>query len=173
MTIYKLCLPLCLALSACAGYKPLYNQIDQTHVAPGQIEMQITERNIGERRVAQQVYQQLLRVFSRPDGATYRIDAVIEEKESTLSVQRDATIQRASLNLDAQVQLIHQETNKPAHTFNVDATSAYNTEDTPFGTESGRMFAREAAAKTLAEDITSIVQLWLREQDAEETEAAK
>ncbi len=169
MRIYLICLPVLCALSACAGYKPLYGQVDQTRIAPGEIRMQITQRDIGERRVAQQVYQQLLRAFTTPANAKYLINAVIEETQGTLSVQRDATIQRASVNLEADVTLVNQQTNSPVHTFNLTATSAYNTEDNPFATESGRMFAREAAAQTLADDLTSLVLLWLRDhakQDA-------
>ncbi|MFZ2620052.1 MAG: hypothetical protein WAX89_04185, partial [Alphaproteobacteria bacterium] len=95
--------------------------------------------------------------------AAYRLEVSIEELNRDLAVKRDATVTRTGLDLQARVTLTPQNKADALLETTVSAQSAYNVEATPFSTDSGRVFAREAAADRLADEIARVVRLALRD----------
>ena len=154
-------------LGSC-GYTPLYaptagaGQL-AARAQLGNISMDQVEKNVGQRRVAQTVYQQLAQTFPQqlPQGDT--IDVTIHEGTSTLAVQATAAIQRAQIDLTGTLTLTNANGQQVFNT-NVTASAAYNVERTPFSTESGKTFARLTAAKNLADEITRRLALYYRTQ---------
>lgn len=146
-------------LSAC-GYTPLYKDMDSSQmeniaypsIGIGEIVMDNIDYRPGERRIAQMVRQRLVREFT-PTTYEVRVDVNIEESVSELAVRQDATVERLQVNLVAQLVTLRTDDNAVDYTARLTSTAAYNVEDTPYSTESGRLFARETAAKTLADDI--------------------
>lgn len=152
-----------LLLSACSGYTPLY-QITQNatqSVSVGPIKMRDIEINVGQRRVAQIVRQKLLQSFPHSDGE-YSIHLTVEEETSSLAVRRDATESRLRLSLAAFLTL---QNTKGDVVFKRDFTvsSAYNVEDSPFGTDAGRDHARLSASAMLVDEVIDIVNLYLHQ----------
>ena len=147
-------------LAGCAGYTPLYEKADSdAGIRVGDVRMLKVDINVGERRVAQLVTQQLNRAY--PNGAAddLTLDVLIEETTSTLAVRRDATVERSQINLTAQVSLAKEDGEKSFET-TLSSAAAYNVEDTPYSTESGKVFARESAARTLAEEVIRRIAHW-------------
>ncbi|MDD9912394.1 MAG: hypothetical protein OXR68_04195 [Alphaproteobacteria bacterium] len=155
-----------LFLASCGGYTALYQPEQETQVTVGTIQMESAARNVGERRVAQRVNQRLRRMFTGTDQA-YRLDVNIDESTSTLAVRRDATVARAQLSLDGDINLYQTDKADPVFSTTVTASAAYNSENTPYSTESGKTFARQQAADALADEIARVVWLALREQKQE------
>ena len=152
-----------LFVSACAGYTALYDMPAES-VVVAKVAMEKVEKNVGERRVAQRVSQRLRRAF--PDEvAAYRLETYIEETQSTLAVRRNATVERSQVNLAADVLLFKEDgSTQPIFQATLSAASAYNVESSPYSTEAGRVFARQAAADTLGDEIVRMVKRVLVQQ---------
>ena len=146
-------------ISACASYQPLLSVVSNG-VYVAEVKMANPNKNVGERRIAQAVRQNLLKSFPVTNHQNYVLTVSIEETETTLAIEQDATAERLRLLLNAVV-LLKQRDNKILST-DLSADAAFNVEDTPFSTESGRTFAREAAARTLSQVITQEVTLAVR-----------
>lgn len=146
-------------LAACSGYAPLLTT-SSAGVSIAEVNMINPARNIGERRIAQGVRQNLLKSFTPQADAPYSLRVSIEEIETTLAIEEDATAERLRLVLTATTVLTAGE--KPILQTELNADAAFNVEDSPFSTQSGRTFAREAAARTLSQVITQEVNLAIR-----------
>lgn len=152
-------------LTACMGYTPLYAPIkgEVSSVYVDEVRMTEVEHNVGERRVAQIVANQLRQMFHGESSSDYAVDVSIKETKSTLAVRRDATDQRLQIDLRATVKLSKDGDQVFETILNSDA--AYNVEDSPFGTDQGREQARESAARELSDSIIRRIALFLSEQD--------
>lgn len=153
-------------LSACAGYTPLYTPINGENLAQkvqvGDVFMtRLAEKNVGERRVAQVVGQQLRQDFASAGADMDTLSVGIREDASPLALRRTALVEREQLTLTGQIHIVGPGGDRLFET-EVASTTAYNVETTPYGTESGKTYARLTAARNLAEEITRRVALFYR-----------
>lgn len=158
--------PLPALLLAACGYTPLYAPSEgganaAQYVQIGNVAMAAVEKNVGQRRVAQTVAQELKLDFpsAGPDMDTATI--TITEGTSTLAVQRTAAVQRAQINLSGNVIITNADGKRLLNT-NIATNAAYNVENTPYSTESGKTFARLTAARNLAAEISRRLSLFYR-----------
>ena len=156
-----------LALTAC-GYTPMYAPTSgdpaRGQVIVGSVIAANPSIQAGERRTVQEVTRELHRYFPAKNPNYDVLDISVLEEQSTLAVQRTATVARAQVVLSGRITLTDTEGNRLLDT-SVSSRAAYNVEENPFSTESGRRYARLTAAKTLAEEISRRVVLFYR-QDA-------
>ena len=139
-------------LVGCFGYQPMYKNNDVAlTIMP--VTMTSVKKNEGERRVAQTVSRILHRKFPKTEAGGDVLTLTIKEITSTLAVKSDASVQRSSLSLRGQVRLTDKGDNIKFRT-TVSISSAYNVENTPLSTDVGRNYARQAAAESLAEEIS-------------------
>lgn len=155
-------------LSACAGYTPLYTPINGENLAQkvqvGDVFMtRLAEKNVGERRVAQVVGQHLRQDFGEAGANMDTLAVGIREDASALALRRTALVEREQLTLTGEMVLTNPQGEKIFRT-EVTTSTAYNVETTPYGTESGKTYARLTAARNLAEEITRRVALFYRTQ---------
>jgi hypothetical protein len=155
---------LALTLAGC-GYRPLYAEIGHlgNQLRLGEVRMDVTERNVGERRPAQLVATSLKRRLPATLGTAYVLNVVIEESQQTLAVRRDATDQRLGLNLLAKISISTPD-GAVVYTGEANTTSAYNVEQTPYGTDAGKDRARQSAAANLSDEIVRKVALFLNDE---------
>lgn len=151
-------------LVAGCGYTPLYQALPGgAPVTIGQVQVQNPKKLPGERRVAQAVAERLKLDFPRTDSALDTATVSIREQTSTLAVERTATVQRAAITLTGTLRVNSAEGQERLNT-ELNATAPYNVENTPFSTESGKTFARQSAARNLAEEISRRLTLFYRQQ---------
>ena len=148
-----------LFLAGCFGYQPFYS-LETANASIGSVKMLNVNYNTGERRIAQKVRQRLIRSFPSTT-ADYKINIKIEETTGDLAVKRDATVERSQITLSAKVEIIEEANDSIIFKTELSASTAYNVEDTPYSTDAGKVFARQAAAKRLADEITKVVRLRL------------
>lgn len=153
-------------LLASCGYSPLYvpnagDTAASAQVRVGEVTMDKTARNLGERRVAQTVSQRLqLDYPARAEGLdTLKVN--IEESTSALATQRTAALQRAQINLLGNIEITDAQGKTVLRT-SLSTSSAYNVESSPYSTETGKSYARLTAARNLAEDISTRVALFYK-----------
>jgi hypothetical protein len=151
-----------LILASC-GYSPLYAPVAGGGAAVpvhlGSVAMAKVEIEPGQRLVAQEVWQRLAQAFAGAEGVQLAVE--ITETTTALALERTATVRRAEIALTGAVQLIGAD-GKRLLAVNVGSVAAYNVENNPFSTESGKSFARQLAARALAENIVRRVTLWQR-----------
>lgn len=157
------------ALSAC-GYTPLYapNMGAATaadHAQIGLVEMASVKHNVGERRVAQAVEQELKLNYPNTGATLDVVTLSIKEDTTTLAVESTAAVSRAQLNLTGTLVVTTPEGKEVLKTTLGSATS-YNVEATPYSTESGKTFARQTAARNLAAEVTRRLALFYRTRSA-------
>jgi hypothetical protein len=148
-----LALGLCALVITACGYKPLYQQQASAlrDVSIGEIRLNDIELNVGERRMAQLLRQELALVLPRT-GGTYQLNVVVDEKSSSLAQRRDATDVRRKLALKGVVSL-QNAAGDEVWGKTLSANAAYNVEDSPFGTDAGRDYARTTVAHNMAQEI--------------------
>ena len=156
-------------LSACAGYTPLYTPVNGEHLAQkvqvGDVYMTLlAEKNVGERRVAQVVGQELRQDFGNSGADMDTLRVGIREDSSRRALRRTALVEREQLTLTGQVD-IYDAQGKHIFQTSVGTSTAYNVQNTPYGTESGKTYARLTAARNLADEIARRVALFYRTQD--------
>ncbi len=149
-------------LAGCMGYKPLYEQASAARteqVQLGVVEMTELEEGVGARRAAQQVRQELLRVFPL-QGGDYTLNIAIRERVGTLAVRRDATDQRLELRLRGQVRL-ENAAGERLLVFSASTEAAYNVGTSPYATDAGKVQARRTASRALSEEVALRVRRYL------------
>lgn len=153
------------ALLVACGYKPLYQAGDDNmrSVVVEDVRMLDPDYAAGERRVAQIVWQQLKQSFPAKQGKHY-LEVAIEEEEISLAVRRDATDLRRELQLRARIWLRDADGKEVLYVGEITKVP-YNVEDSPFGTDAGRDYARQAGATELAREIQLDVARWQAGQD--------
>jgi hypothetical protein len=155
-------------LSACAGYTPLYTPINGETLAQkvqvGEVFMtRLAEKNVGERRVAQVVGQHLRQDYATTGADMDTLSVGIREDSSPLALRRTALVEREQLTLTGNMVITGANGEKRFQT-EVATSTAYNVQTTPYGTESGKTYARLTAARNLAEEISRRVALYYRTQ---------
>jgi hypothetical protein len=153
-------------LLAGCGYTPLYtpNPGDSPAAARlqvGMVEMSAPAHNVGERRVAQAVSQRLQLDYPARNSSFDTLTVTIEEDTSALATQRTAALQRGQINLTGHMQITAPDGTTLMRTA-LATYSAYNVEDSPYSTESGKSYARLTAARNLAEDISTRIALFYK-----------
>jgi hypothetical protein len=88
-------------------------------------------------------------------------EITITEETTTLALQRTAQIERAKISLTGLL-VVRDASGTEVLNTSLTSTAAYNVETTPFSTESGKAFARQIAARNLAEAIDRRLALWGR-----------
>lgn len=158
-----------MSLVSC-GYTPLYApQMEggtvAAHLQVGTVEMATTKINVGERRVAQTVAQQLKLQYPDVAASMDTLEVTIKETTTTLAVESTAAVQRAKLTLDGSMTITDLNGKVVLRTA-VSTGTAYNVESTPYSTETGKTFARLTAARNLADEISRRVVLFYRTRPA-------
>lgn len=143
---------LAVALSACAGYAPLYGEKGEVlkHVQVADVRVENPDRLPGERRIAQLVRTRLNQAFTGKNAD--KLTVVLDEDSTALAINRDATEERLQLTLQAEI-MLESSTGDLIYRGDLATTAPYNVEASPFGTDAGRTQARESAARALAEEI--------------------
>ncbi len=157
---------LCGVLASC-GYSPLYYNTNNgsgagAALSIGSVAMAKVETQPGQRLVAQEVRQRLLQSY--PNGVAGGgavAEITITEETTTLALQRTAQIERAKISLTGLL-VVRDASGTEVLNTSLTSTAAYNVETTPFSTESGKAFARQIAARNLAEAIDRRLALWGR-----------
>lgn len=154
----------CAVLVASCGYSPLYapqaGASSASHLMQvGAVTVDLETRNVGERRVAQTVAQQLKLDFPHAGADMDMLTVSIDEQTTTLAVQRTAAIQRAEIHLIGHINL--QDANgKTLLATSLSTSAPYNVENTPLSTETGRTYSRQTAARNLASEISRRIYLY-------------
>jgi hypothetical protein len=162
-------LPLSLFLASC-GYTPLYAPVagqGAAGLAPvqvGVVEMAKVEIEPGQRLVAQEVRQRLAQAFPTGEGTLLHVS--IAEETTALALDTTASVRRAQITLTATVKLA-DAAGQELLGVSLNSVAAYNVENNPFSTESGKSFARQVAARNLAESVVRRVTLWQRTQGSQ------
>lgn len=165
-----LALAAALALTAC-GYTPLYQPVDGT-LASGKVQVgnvvmdRLADRNVGERRVAQEVDQHLRQDYPSTGPSMDTVNITLHEDSNALALRRTALVEREQLVLTGRVTITSPEGKELLKT-DISSVTAYNVETTPYGTESGKTFARLTAARNLAEEISRRLALYYRARPAQ------
>jgi hypothetical protein len=154
-------------LTSCS-YTPLYaphqGQTLANHIQVSTVEMERYEQqNVGERRTAQLMSQRLRQDLPNQGPELDKLNIHLREDASALALRRTALAEREQLTLTARVN-VQNDAGKDIFTTNVASTTAYNVETTPYATESGKVFARQTAARNLAEEILRRLNLFYRVQ---------
>lgn len=153
-------------LVSCA-YQPLYAPVNgqtlASKVQVGTVQMdRFEEQNVGQRRTAQIMDWRLRQDLPGSGGALDTLSVNIHEEASALALRRTSLVERESLTLTAHVEL-QDATGKKLFATDVSNNTAYNVETTPYATESGKTFARETAARNVAEEILRRLNLFYRQ----------
>lgn len=152
-----------LLLASC-GYSPLYAPASGggqagARVQVGTVEVAQETRNVGQRRVAQTVSQELRLSFPHAGTEMDTVTVHIDEDTSTLAVERTAIVQRAQINLTGTLTLSNPN-GDTLLTTKLASNAPYNVENTPYSTETGKTYARLVAARNLAGEITRRLHLY-------------
>ena len=152
-------------LLAGCGYSPMYAPAASTTAQPGlalgTIQMAAVSIEPGQRRVAQEVRERLAQSYPDIVADAARIDLTIQEATTTLALQRTATVQRAQINLTGGLEVKGTDGQTLLST-SLASSAAYNVENNPFSTESGKAYARQVAARNLADAVVRRLALWQR-----------
>jgi hypothetical protein len=156
-------LPLACLLAGC-GYTPLYGPESggaaaSRRVQVGTVEASNVKMLPGERRAAQRVAERLREDFPNAAADMDLLNVHILEQTSTLAVEKTATISRAQVTLDASLTLT-SPAGKDLLQARLSSSAAYNVQDSPYSTESGKSFARLTAANNLAKEISRRLALY-------------
>ena len=167
----KLLLTFAVVVLAGCGYTPMYANVGDTrlNIQVASVQMRDMETNVGERRAAQAVRQQLERTFVAQNGAAYQLRVVLEEDLASLAVRDDATDLRLQLRLRADVELHDGEGNLVTG-FGTSTSASFNVEDSPYSTDAGKLRARSNAAEALSEEIIHRVMLYFARDERQHQE---
>lgn len=151
-------------LLASCGYSPLYAPASgggqaASKVQIGKVEVNQRELNVGERRSAQTVAQELKLSFPNSGMEMDTVEVRIAEQTSTLAVERTAIMQRAQINLTGYITLTNPNGDRLLYTA-LETNAPYNVENSPYSTESGKTYARLTAARNLANEISRRLYLY-------------
>lgn len=149
-----------LFLVGCTGYQPLYKKVEGGKISVNRVYMTANAQNLGTRRPAQIVEQELARHYPDGDGGQYMFEVALKEEYDTLAVRRDATDQRKQFRLSGTI-TFYDEQRRPVHTSVITKYSPYNVDDKPFSTETSLMSAREVTARAFADEVVRRVALFL------------
>ncbi len=151
-------------LLASCGYSPLYAPSSgggqaASKVQVGKVEASQYKLNVGQRRAAQTVAQELKLSFPNAGMEMDTATVLITEETSTLAVERTAIMQRAQINLTGYLTLTNPNGDKLLST-TLETNAPYNVENSPYSTESGKTYARLTAARNLAGEISRRLYLY-------------
>ena len=121
-------------LTACSGYTPLYGELGEEMNAIGleTVKMQKAEKNVGERRLAQQMSHKLGRIFPNQFDNQYNLDVVLKKSESAIATRSDDTDKRKSITVYATMTLTDKYTNEKVFSTDISRSSTYTTQETAF-----------------------------------------
>lgn len=150
-------------LASC-GYSPMYAPAAGEANAAGRVQVGKVEavqyrKNLGQRRSAQTVYQDLKLSFPNTGADMDTVEILIEEAETTLAVEKTATVQRATVDITGNVTLTDANGKVLLRTI-LYTSSPFSTETSPYSTETGKTFARTTAARNLADEVSRRLYLY-------------
>jgi hypothetical protein len=161
---------LSILLTSCAGYQPLYGELGQQmdEIGLAQVQMANVKKDVGERRLAQQLSQKLGRIFTNTVDNDYDLYVILTIEEEAISTRFDDTDQRKSVAIIANMQLKEKDTNKVKFETSLSRSSSYTTQEEPFATQAARTKALESVVSALSGDIVQRSALWFRGYEANE-----
>lgn len=169
-----LILPLIFTLAGCEGYRSINStaalpagvgvNVSDIHIQ--QVRMANTERKAGERRIAQEMAQELSRRFTGGAAAPFKVQVVLSESLRSLASRRDATVSRWMYFLSSTAVVDHN--GKQVARISSTADAPHFVETSPIATEANKKQAREAAASVLTRDIHRQLNILLHEYSTQE-----
>lgn len=150
-------------LASC-GYAPMYAPAGggsqaSSKVQVGAVEVVQNTKNVGQRRTAQTVAQELKLNFPNTGTEMDSVDVTITEETSTLAIERTAITRRAQINLYGTLTLSNPNGDRLLVT-QLSTSAPYNVENTPYSTETGKTYARLTAARNLAAEVSRRLYLY-------------
>lgn len=157
-------------LVSCAGYQPLYGELGQQmdEIGLADVKMEKVRKDVGERRLAQQLSQKLGRIFTNTVDNDYDLYVTLSIEEEAISTRFDDTDQRKSVSIIAFMQLKEKSTDKVKFSTYLTRYSSYTTQEEPFATQAARTKALESVVSALSGDIIQRSALWFRGYEANE-----
>jgi LPS-assembly lipoprotein len=151
-------------LTACSGYTPLYGELGEEMNAIGleTVKMQKAEKNVGQRRLAQQMSYKLGRIFPNQFDNQYNLNVVLKKSESAIATRSDDTDKRKSITVNAVMILTDKYTNEKVFSTEISRSSTYTTQEQPFATDAAKTKALESIVSTLSGEIVQRAALWFR-----------
>ena len=157
---------LCFALLSGCGFRPLYG--GYRHGQPTS-ELPLIRVSTIDGVVGQQTYnhlRDLINPTGQPRRASYRLDVTLRDYTRYFSVRENEASTRANFNLEGRYTLYRAGTVQTVTTGKVKVVSSYNIIQSDFGTESALRDAQAAAARMVADDITTeLAVFFVRQED--------
>lgn len=158
-TVFILSLSLC--LGAC-GFRPLYGNGTEG----ARIHQSLARIDIAPipDRVGFAVRSNLLERMTpsgTPADPQYRLLVKLTQTREGVAIERDTSITRFNLQLNARYELRDFTTNKPVYTGTSQSIAAYNVVDNQFATQSAQRDAEDRVARAVSEDITLRLAIFL------------
>ena len=144
-----------LTLAGC-GFRPLYFERAEMPEVTAELAL-IDIRPIAE-RVGQEVRNNLLDLVTplgEPARARYILTVDLVESRQGLALQRDATVTRYNLTVNAEFHLLDAATRAEVNSGSVRSTAAFNVLRADFANVIAERDAEERAARVVAEEIAT------------------
>jgi LPS-assembly lipoprotein len=144
-----------LVLSACE-FRPLYGTGSQQPESAVVQELGLIQLPLGPNRLDQIVYGNLLDLltpYGAPQEPRYRLTLNLHESKQGVALERDATISRFNLTLEAEFSLQDALTGTSIFSASVRAVSAYNVLHSEFANIIAERDARNRAARDISDEI--------------------
>lgn len=164
-TVNKLFLLLStITLAACSGYTPLYGELgtEMDEIGIKSVKMKDLEKNVGERRYAQNLFHKLNRVFRDDADNKYDLYVILDKNEEAIATRSDDTDKRKSVTVIANMELRDIVTGQVVYGTSISRSSSYTTQQEPFATDAARTKAIESIISTLYSEIIQRAALWFR-----------
>ena len=147
---------LALLLLAACGFRPLYGQQALTPQVSAEMAL-IDIRPIDERigLVLRNELLDLLTPLGTPAQPRYVLTINLVEARQGLAVERDATVTRFNLTLNADFRLSDAATRQPLNTGSARSTAAFSVVRADFANVIAERDAEDRAARVIAEEIVT------------------
>lgn len=159
----KYLLAIVLLLSSCSSYQPLYGELGgkTREIDLKDVYMKETQTEVGERRLAQQLYYRLSRIFVDSAESNYDLYVELAPSESAIATRSDDTDKRKSISVTATM-ILKDKQDKQVFKTSFSRSSTYTTQDEPFATQAAREKALQSIVSSLSGDIMQRAALWFR-----------
>ena len=157
-----------LGLAGCAGYRSINaasvqeGAANRIHIKT--VEMARVQKKVGQRRVAQNLYQELSRRYEGGVNAPLHVNVVLSERKQSLSSRRDATVSRWMYFLSGTAYIYDAE--KEVAVIKSTADAPYAVVDTPIATEANYRQAQDAAMSVLLRDLQRQLSIYWSQEGA-------
>ncbi len=144
-----------LMVSSACGFTPVHQQQNSSQT---NTQLQMIQVDVVNTDRLGQLYQIALENALHPDNdfpePTYRLNTSLTQLKQALVIERDASITRFNIILDATYQLSHIETGETLVNKRLQRITSYNVSESDFGTFVAEKEALERGVKELARTIS-------------------